>query len=270
VSHRVLRTLLLTGGTLLAAATSANAGFVGGTVVDRRGGEDNPQQDIVSAVFAYDGATGTVRGAISFAAPPTTFGIGGATISVGSWVKKRGWCAPAADAQLYPPLEDDPSWEAPLYLGNTRGPEAVVSQQGSTVAFSNGWQRIRRKRWNCAAAQTFGPDEDPKDSRNYKSHDETKVFSLTREAVAHPQTPPACGLRTHRVRRGGTVSFRCAHIKGPFAIRFYRRDRLKRTSIASARGGRVSGSARGLRPGTYEAQAWKGSVVIGFGDVTVH
>jgi hypothetical protein len=263
-SHgRVASALALAASALVLTAT-AHAAPIAGSVEDDAGDGDGAPGDIRIAVLVYDPA-GWLRGAFSFAELPTASGIAGADIGVGTWVKKTGQCLEDADANIYPPEPDIPEWFGALYFGRQAGPEATVSASGSVVSFEIPTdQALAGKPWNCARAETFGPDVDPK-TDDYRDRDDTTVFSLTAQEAQQPTAPPKCDVPAQRVRRGRNARLRCSNLSGRLTVRFYRGLKLKMTRRARiAASGRVKVSTRGLPRGRYAMFAWSGDVVPGY------
>jgi hypothetical protein len=254
---------------VLAAPSAARAELVAGAVSDEGGRTDNGQQDIRNAVVVYD-TSGVLRGAFVLAEPPAYTGVSDLQVEVGTWSKKRGWCSNKADVDLFPPDDEVPEWFGGLLVGAAEdGPDALISAQGSSVAFEVAAPEIAQKRWNCAWAITLGPAEDPK-TQDWRENDRTKVFSLTAQEAQRPEAPPKCGVRSRRVQRRGKIRLRCSNVSGSLTIRLYRDNRLKRAVKARVgRGGRVAVSTRGLRRGEWGVRAWRGSDVLGYGQARV-
>ena len=243
---------------LLVPPAASRAAVVAGSAEDRAGGVENPQQDVRSAAVVYD-TGGGLRGVVTTAEPPTSAGLIGLGVSLGTWSKKRGLCSANADVDLRPPDPGEEDWIGGLFIGNdTHGLTAAIEPQGATIFFDVLADGTAGQTWNCAWAETFGPNNDPK-TGDFKIDDETDVFSLTADEAQHPDAKPHCLAAQRRVARGGKVRLRCPHVTGPLTVRVYRDNKLKKAFRLKGR----KVSTRGLRKGSWKVLIWRGSDVLG-------
>lgn len=245
--------------TLLAVTASAHAAEVAGGVDDRAGGVASPQQDLRSAAVIYD-SSGRLRGAVVLSEAPTSAGVSGVGLNLGTWSRKRGWCQYKADVDLRPPdSQEEPFWTGGLYLGGTAaGLDPVITPLDATIRVDVAGGEIAARPWNCAWASTFGPRVSPR-TDDFEINDESKVFSLSGEQAQNPESEPRCVAPRGRVRRGGKVALRCEHVSGPLTVRLYRGTKLKKT--IRVKRGKVA--TRGLAKGRWRLLVWRGSDVVG-------
>jgi hypothetical protein len=251
---------------ILVLPALAQAEPVAGSTDDPAGDAGKPQGDIRTVAVVFDGAAGSLSGAVALAQPPVHPALGVITTSVGTWTKRSGLCRLETYMLEFPPDPAIDEWYGGIDLGREEGPDASIVAQAATVTFDVSWNRVAGKHYNCARLETSTDDGD-----HFKFTDEVDVFSLTAQEAQRPTAPPHCSAPARRVRQGRKLALHCTNVRGPVTVRIYRSSKLKRTARAKVgRGGRLATSTRGLRkPGRYAVFVWRGADVLGYDDVKV-